>query len=188
MSRHFQFDECTLSGLYTIKRIPLKDTRGFFSRFYCADEFEKLGLQQPIAQMNHTLTVHKGAVRGLHYQHPPHTEIKIVSCLRGKVFDVAVDIRKGSPTFLKWHGEIISADNKTGLYIPEGFAHGFQALTENCELMYLHSTSYTATAEDGLNLTDPLLDINWPLAFSDCSDRDQNHPMIDNLFTGVHIQ
>ncbi len=188
MSRYYQFNECPLAGLYKIKRTPIKDNRGFFSRFYCAEEFKELGLQQPIAQMNHTLTLSVGAIRGLHYQHPPYTEIKIVNCLRGEVFDVVVDIRQGSPTFLKWYGEVLSAENQTGLYIPEGFAHGFQALTKNCELMYLHSAFYTASAEDGLNVADPALDITWPLAFADCSDRDQNHPMIDNSFAGVVIK
>ncbi len=187
MSQRFRFTECPLAGLYTIKRIPIEDNRGFFSRFYCAEEFRKLGLQQPIAQMNHTLTMVKGAIRGLHFQHPPYTETKIVNCVRGKVFDVAVDIRQGSPTFLKWHGEVLSAENKTGLFIPDGFAHGFQALTEDCELLYLHSAFYESSAEDGLNVADPILDIHWPLASSDCSDRDRNHSMIDKSFTGILI-
>ena len=187
MSGRFQFQECPLSGLYRVKRLPIKDTRGFFSRFFCAEEFKALGFRQPIAQMNHTLTVKKGAVRGMHFQHPPHSEVKIVNCLQGEVFDVVVDIRKGSPTFLKWHGEILSAENQTGLYIPEGFAHGFQALTNNCEMMYLHSTFYAPNAEGGLNVTDPALDISWPLAFTEYSERDQNHPMTDSSFTGVMV-
>ena len=129
----------------------------------------------------------KGAIRGLHYQHPPHAETKIVNCLRGKVFDVAIDIRRGSPTFLKWHGEILSAENKTGLYIPEGFAHGFQTLTEECELLYLHDTCYESTAEDGLNFLDPHFDISWPLMPTDCSNRDKNFSLINNSFAGVVI-
>ncbi len=187
MKRRFQFNECSLAGLYTIERIPIEDKRGFFSRFYCAEEFKEIGFREPIAQMNHTLTLRKGVIRGLHYQHLPYTETKIVNCLHGKVYDVAVDIRQGSPTFLNWHGEILSAENKTGLCIPDGFAHGFQALTDDCELLYLHSAFYTASAEDGLNFSDPMLDISWPLAVTDCSERDRNHSMIDNSFTGVKI-
>ncbi len=187
MSKRFRFNECPLAGVHTIKRILIEDTRGFFSRFFCTEEFRELGLQRPIAQMNHTLTVSKGAIRGLHYQNPPYAEAKIVNCLSGKVFDVAVDVRRGSPTFLKWHGEILSAENKTGLYIPEGFAHGFQALTENCELLYLHSAFYRSSAENGLNVADPRLGINWPLVLTDCSDRDRNIPMIENFFAGVVI-
>ncbi len=185
MTSRFVFQECPLAGLFTIRRRPLVDSRGFFSRFYCAEEFRALGLQQPIAQINHSLTTSRGAIRGLHFQHPPHGETKIVNCLRGKVFDVAVDIRRSSETFLKWHGEILSAENKVGLYIPDGFAHGFQALSDDCELLYLHSSPYTASGEDGLNVNDPTLAISWPLAMEDCSERDQNHPMIDNSFVGV---
>jgi dTDP-4-dehydrorhamnose 3,5-epimerase len=187
MIRRFIFKECSLSGLYTIRRIPIEDSRGFFARFFCAEEFKDIGLDQSIAQINHTLTVQKGTIRGLHYQHPPHCEIKIVNCLRGHVFDVVVDIRQDSPTFLKWHGEVLSEKNMKGLYIPQGFAHGFQALSKNCVLLYLHSSIYTASDEGGLNVIDPVLDISWPLPFADCSFRDKNIPMIDNSFLGVAL-
>jgi len=188
MSNRFVLEELSLVGLYTIKRQPTEDKRGFFSRFYCAEEFKEIGLYQPIVQINHTLTLKKGAVRGLHYQHSPYTETKIVNCLRGKIFDVAVDLRQGSPTFLQWHGEILSEENKIGLYIPDGFAHGFQALTENCELLYLHSAFYRASAEAGIHVADPVLDISWPLAFTDYSERDQNCSLIDSSFVGVTIK
>ncbi len=131
-----------LDGLKVIIRKPIEDPRGFFCRFFCAEEFLEAGFQKSISQINHTFTRGKGAVRGLHFQYPPHAEGKIVSCLRGEVYDVAVDIRKGSPTFLHWHGEILSAANQRSLLIPEGFAHGFQTLTENCELLYLHSERF----------------------------------------------
>lgn len=187
MRNRFEFNECPLAGLYSVKRNPVHDMRGFFSRFFCAAEFDNMGLTFSIAQMNHTLTLQKGSLRGLHFQYPPYSEKKIVNCLRGQVFDVAVDIRKDSPTFLQWHAEVLSAENKTSIYIPEGFAHGFQTLTDDCELLYLHSSFYRASAEGGLNYADPILNINWPLPLADCSDRDRHHPMIGESFAGVSV-
>jgi dTDP-4-dehydrorhamnose 3,5-epimerase len=170
-----------------IERQRLTDHRGYFSRFFCAEELLAVGFALPIAQINDTLTLQRGAVRGLHFQHPPHAEDKLVSCLRGEVFDVAVDLRFGSDTFLKWHAEILSADNCKSLLIPQGFAHGFQALSDNCELLYLHSRAYVPGAEAALNVRDPALNINWPLTFTDISDRDSGHPQITRSFTGIRI-
>jgi dTDP-4-dehydrorhamnose 3,5-epimerase len=161
------------------------DHRGFFSRFYCAEEFAEVGFALPVAQINHTLTRQRGAVRGLHFQYPPHSEDKLVSCLRGEIFDVAVDLRRGSPTFLRWHGEILSAENCHSLVIPQGFAHGFQALSDDCELIYLHSRPYAAGAEGALNMRDPALAIAWPLPFTDISERDSRHPYLTGEFTGI---
>jgi dTDP-4-dehydrorhamnose 3,5-epimerase len=185
MSQLFDFSETPLSGLVRIKRLPLLDNRGFFSRFYCAEEFKRIGLKQPIAQINQSLTRHKGSIRGMHFHYQPDTETKIVACTRGEVFDVAIDIRNGSSTFLHWHAELLSADNMHSLYIPAGFAHGYQALTDNCELIYLHTGFYTADGEGALNAMDPMLSINWPLDVADISDRDRNHPMLDSNFEGV---
>ena len=187
MSQRFKFTETPLEGLYKIERKPVMDSRGFFTRFYCADEFRQIGFTKPIAQMNHTLTKNKGTIRGLHYQHPPHTETKIVTCIRGEIFDVALDIRKNSATFLQWHAEILSAENQASLYIPDGFAHGFQTLTNDCELIYLHSVYYHSDAEDGLNVKDSKLGIEWPLDIVETSERDCNYPMIDQDFTGINI-
>jgi dTDP-4-dehydrorhamnose 3,5-epimerase len=145
------------------------------------------GITKSIAQINHTITRKKGAVRGLHFQHPPHAETKVVSCLRGEIFDVAVDLRSGSPTFLQWHGEILSAGNRKSMLIPEGYAHGFQALTEDCELIYLHTAAYHPEAEGALNVADPRLNIAWPLPFVDLSDRDRSHPLIDKIFHGIDL-
>jgi len=124
-------------------------------------------------------------VRGMHFQYPPHAEVKIVSCLRGEVFDVAVDLRQSSPTFLEWHGEIIAADNHKSVVIPEGFAHGFQTLGEECELLYFHTASYQADSEGGLNVQDKKLAIQWPLPITGQSPRDLAQPMIDDDFAGV---
>lgn len=181
----FTFHPASLPGLSVIERMPIEDDRGFFCRFYCTEEFARAGFRKPVAQMNHTLTRVKGSVRGLHFQHPPHAEAKIVSCIRGEVFDVAVDIRSGSPTFLRWHGEILSAANRKSMLVPEGFAHGFQTLAENCELIYLHNSPYTRDAEEGLNVLDPRLAIAWPLGITELSERDRTHSMLTAAFTGI---
>lgn len=187
MSQRFNFIPGKLAGLYRIERKPISDSRGFFSRFYCAEEFKSMGLNAPIAQMNHTYTKVKGAIRGLHFQFPPHSETKIVTCIAGEVFDVAIDIRHNSPTFLQWHAEILSANNRASFFIPDGFAHGFQTLTEDCQLLYLHSAMYQQQSEGALNAMDEKVAIEWPLAISDISERDQNHLMIDSKFTGVTL-
>lgn len=174
-----------LAGLKRIERQQLGDARGYLSRLFCADELEAAGWNAPVAQINHTFTALRGTVRGLHFQHPPHAEMKLVSCLRGEVFDVAVDIRAGSATFLHWHAERLSADNGLALLIPKGFAHGFQALSDNAELLYCHSAVYNAGAEGGLNPKDARLAISWPLAIAEISARDAQHPMLGQGFTGV---
>jgi dTDP-4-dehydrorhamnose 3,5-epimerase len=181
----FDFISTPLPGLTLVQRKPIVDERGFLARFWCAEEFSVAGWTRPIAQINHTLTRRRGAVRGMHFQHPPHAEIKLVSCLRGEIFDVAIDLRKGSPTFLNWHGAALSAANQRSLLIPEGFAHGFQALTDDCELLYLHSAPYTPAAEGALNPTDPRLAIAWPLAIGELSDRDRNHSMLGGNYEGI---
>jgi len=140
-----------------------------------------------IAQINRTLTAHRGTVRGMHYQTPPHAEAKLVSCLRGTVFDVAVDVRRGSPTFLHWHAQRLSADNHHSLLIPPGFAHGFQTLEDNCELLYLHTAAYAAQAEAALNARDPRLDISWPAPINVQSPRDAAHPLLAGDFQGVEL-
>lgn len=183
----FDCIDTPLLGLKVIQRKLIEDSRGFLSRFFCANEFNAYGFNKAVSQINHTLTRQKGAVRGLHYQQPPHTEVKLVSCLRGEVFDVAVDLRKNSPTFLQWHGEVLSENNQRSFLIPEGFAHGFQTLTEDCELIYLHSAPYIKEAEAALNVTDPKLDIAWPLNMTELSERDRLHPMIKLDFEGIAV-
>ena len=183
----FDFHDMPLPGLKLVQRKPIADARGFFARFYCAEEFRAAGLDKPVAQINHTLTRSKGAVRGLHFQHPPHAETKLVSCIAGAVFDVAVDLRAGSPAYLRWHGEILSAENQRSLLIPEGFAHGFQTLTEDCELLYLHTAPFHPGAEGAVNIADPALAIQWPLPVSELSERDRTHPFIDAHFSGIRL-
>jgi dTDP-4-dehydrorhamnose 3,5-epimerase len=181
----FAITDLPLAGLKCIERRRVGDARGNIARLFCADELRVAGWIRPVAQINHTCTATKGTVRGLHFQHPPHAEMKLVSCIRGEVFDVAVDIRRGSQTFLRWHGERLSADNNRALLIPEGFAHGFQALSDDAELVYCHSAPYAAAAEGGLDPQDPELGIQWPLPIAGLSARDAQHPRLDGCFTGV---
>jgi dTDP-4-dehydrorhamnose 3,5-epimerase len=176
-----------LAGLKIVERQQLGDSRGFFSRLFCCNELAAAGWHKPIAQINQTITQKQGTVRGMHFQHTPHAEMKLVTCLRGAVWDVAVDLRNGSPTFLKWHAEELSAANHRALLIPEGFAHGFQTLTDDCELIYLHSMAYRQESEAGLNLYDPMLSITWPQVINELSTRDAQHPMLDHQFQGITL-
>jgi dTDP-4-dehydrorhamnose 3,5-epimerase len=174
-----------LAGLRRVERQRLGDARGFFTRLFCAEELRSAGWVEAVAQINHTMTARRGTVRGMHFQRPPHAEMKLVSCIRGEVFDVAVDLRRGSPTFLRWHAEPLAAGNNRALLIPQGFAHGFQALTDDAELIYCHSAAYDAAAEGCLNPRDARLAIAWPLPIVEMSARDESAPMLDETFSGV---
>lgn len=187
MSSRFDILDTPLQRLKLIQRKPIGDQRGYLERMFCAEELQSLIPGKGIVQINHTLTAKRGTVRGLHFQYPPHAETKFVSCLRGEVFDVAVDLRQGSPTFLRWHSEILSADNYKSLLIPEGFAHGFQTLIESCELLYFHTAKYQPGAEGGLNAQDPRLDIRWPEAVLELSSRDVALPRVTEAFLGVVV-
>lgn len=184
MSR-FELSKTPLAGLKIVTRRMMGDHRGFLARLFCMSELGAAGWDKPVVQINHSYTAGCGTVRGLHLQMPPHGEMKLVSCLRGEVWDVAVDVRQGSSTFLKWHGVRLSRENGRALLIPEGFAHGFQTLTNDVELLYCHSASYMPLAERGFNPLDPLLHISWPLEITRMSDRDQAHAMISEAFKGV---
>lgn len=186
MSR-LTIQDLPLAGLKRIERQRLCDERGFFARLFCREELAQAGWTQPVIQINHSATARRGTVRGLHYQRPPHAEMKLVTCIRGEVWDVAVDLRAGSPTFLQWHAERLSQENGIALLIPEGFAHGFQALTDDVELIYCHSAAYCPQAEAGLLPTDPRLAIPWPLPIGMISERDAGFPAIDAMFQGVRL-
>jgi len=185
MSTRFDILDTPLPGLLVLQRKPIGDSRGYLERLYCTEELQALAPGKHIAQINHTLTANRGTVRGMHFQRPPHTEIKFVSCLRGEIFDVAVDLRYNSPTLLRWHAELLSADNHKTLVIPEGFAHGFQTLTDECEMLYFHTAAYQHEAETGLNAQDPRLAIQWPFPVSGLSPRDAAHSLLGDDFTGV---
>lgn len=177
----FEVQPTKLAGLQVITRQPIVDSRGWFERAYCFDTFTQLGINKTISQINRSFTLQKGSVRGMHFQTTPFAETKVVSCLKGEVFDVAVDLRAGSPTFLEWHGEVLSADNQRSLLIPEGFAHGFQTLSADCEMLYLHTQKFDPASSSGINPLDPKLAISWPLAVTEMSEGDKYRPMLDNF-------
>lgn len=183
----FKIHPTPIKSLEIIERRPVGDARGFLTRVFCAAELSLAGWRQAVAQINHTGTRKKGIVRGMHFQYPPHAEFKLVSCLRGRIWDVAVDLRAGSPTFLRWHAEELSADNCRALLIPAGCAHGFQALTDEVEMLYVHSAPYVAESEGGLQPLDPLLAIPWPLPIAEISERDAGHPLLDQHFRGIAV-
>jgi len=187
MSTHFDILETPLKGLQLIHSKPLGDSRGYLERLFCQLELAELLKGEAIAQINHTLTAKTGTIRGMHFQYPPCAETKFVTCLKGEVFDVAVDVRPGSPTFLRWHGELLNAANHNTLLIPEGFAHGFQTLNDECEMLYFHTAAYHRDAEGALNAFDPALAIQWPLPVTEQSTRDKEHPMIQHDFPGVAL-
>jgi dTDP-4-dehydrorhamnose 3,5-epimerase len=186
MSR-FAVLDTPISGPKIIERFRHADERGFFSRMFCADELQTAGWSRPVAQINQTLTRRQGAVRGMHFQLPPDAEIKLVNCVRGRVFDVAVDLRQGSPTFLKWYGVELSPENGRALLVPEGFAHGFQALAPDCELIYFHSRAYQPVSEGALHPREPRVGVAWPLEITELSARDEGRPMLTSAFQGISV-
>ena len=176
-----------LPDLFEIALCPHEDARGRFTRLFCEQELSAIRPGLHFTQINLSETRICGSVRGLHYQAPPAAEAKLIRCLRGRVFDVAVDIRTDSPTFLQWHAERLSADNGCALLIPPGFAHGFQALCDHAALLYCHSTAYAPTAEAGLHPLDPRLGIAWPLPVGSLSPRDAGQALLPDDFEGVRL-
>jgi len=181
-----KFTETTLSGAFIIDIEPRSDDRGFFARTFCQKEFEAHGLNPCVAQCNLSLNHKAGTLRGLHYQTPPATEAKLVRCIRGAIFDVIVDLRPDSPTYLQHVGVELSADNRRALYVPDLFAHGYQALTDGAEALYQVSEFYTPGVEAGLRYDDPALAIEWPLAATVISDKDQSWPLLNAVSPGAH--
>jgi dTDP-4-dehydrorhamnose 3,5-epimerase len=182
-----RFIQTNIKGLYVIHPEPIEDKRGKFYRLYCQNELKEIGHHKNIVQINYSFTKKKGSIRGMHFQYLPKAEIKLVKCIAGSVFDVAIDLRKFSSTFLKWHSEIISAENMKTLYIPEGFAHGFQTLEDNCELLYIHTEVYSPEHEGSVRYDDPIIDIKWPLEITDISKRDSENKLLDDSFKGIEI-
>lgn len=176
-----------LNDAWIIETNLFQDERGRFARFFCQDALTSIQPDISIKQINHSVTVQQGAIRGMHFQHPPMVEDKLIRCLQGSIFDVMVDLRKDSETFLQWHGEILSSENLKMLYIPKGFAHGFQTLESNCELLYLHTEFYSPANEGGLRYDDPRIGIQWPMPANELSNRDQKHPLINDDFKGITL-
>lgn len=185
MMSRFDFQQTSLSGLTVVKRGRHSDDRGFFSRLFCVSQLSAHGWVGPIEQINHSFTRRCGTVRGMHYQTAPHSEMKLVTCIKGKIWDVAIDLRENSPTFLQWHGEILSEGNLTALFISEGFAHGFQSLSDDVEIIYCHNKAYRPDHELALNPVDPTLKLQWPIEISEMSERDKNHRWVAKNFKGI---
>ncbi|KKM20711.1 hypothetical protein LCGC14_1642710 [marine sediment metagenome] len=182
-----RYKETELKGLIIIEVVPFQDHRGKFYRVYCKNELKNIGYNKELMQINQSLTNKKGIIRGMHFQYPPKAETKIIKCLKGSIFDVVIDLRNRSSTFLHWHSEILSAENMKMLYIPEGFAHGFQSLEDNSELLYFHTEFYSPDYESGIRYDDPKIGIKWPLEIDDISERDRSFNLIDNDFKGLTI-
>lgn len=176
-----------LEGVKVIEATTLQDERGEFSRIFCEHELQIVLNKKTIKQINRSMTRKIGAVRGMHFQYAPYAEIKIVRCLKGRVFDVAVDLRKDSLTFLKWFGIELSPQKNIALVIPEGCAHGFQVLTEDSELLYLHTAPYTPLSEAAIRFDDPMIGIAWPTTPTDLSQRDLSHPYLNEVFKGISV-
>jgi dTDP-4-dehydrorhamnose 3,5-epimerase len=181
------FEQIPIAGAWVVLLDPYRDNRGMFVRTFAGEEFARIGHSDPIAQVNHSTTLKKGAIRGMHYQVEPMAEIKIVRCLRGEVFDVIVDLRAGSQTFLQWYGLPLSAANMRMMYVPKGCAHGFQVLQPESELLYFHTAAYSPQYEKAVRYDDPSIGIRWPLPASDVSERDKSHPLLTKDFAGLAL-
>lgn len=182
-----QFLPTPLSGAFTIELEKRGDDRGFFARYFCEDEFAKAGLETRFKQINTSLSARAGTLRGMHYQLPPSAEVKVVRCVRGSLWDVIVDLRPQSPSFGKWFGAELNAENRTMMYVPRGFAHGFVTLTDDAEAIYLVSDSYDPKSERGMRYDDPWHGIVWPREPVDISDKDRNWPLFDKEFHGIDL-
>jgi len=171
-----KFVPTPLGGAYVIELEPSFDERGFFARSWSAEEFKERGLAARMAQCSISFNTRKGTLRGMHYQSEPHAEAKVVRCSAGAMYDVLVDLRRGSPTYCRWFAVELSADNRKLLYVPEGIGHGFQTLTDNTEIFYQISQDYRSDASRGVRWNDPAFAIDWPIANPILSERDRSFP------------
>jgi dTDP-4-dehydrorhamnose 3,5-epimerase len=180
-----RFLKTPLDGAYTIQLERRGDDRGFFSLFFCEKEFAAAGLETRFVQINNSLTGTRGTLRGLHYQLPTAAEVKVVRAVKGALWDVIVDLRADSPTYLRWFGAELTEDNRSVMYVPRGFGHGFITLTDNVEALYLDSAFYAPEAERGLRWNDPAIRIDWPAEPEEMSDKDRKWPDLDPKFHGL---
>lgn len=172
------YHETSLADAVVVESEPRGDERGSFARTMCRQEFIEHGIKADFVQQNSSASALAGTLRGMHFQLSPHTEAKFVRCIRGRIVDVIVDLRRNSPTFMKHEQFELSATNNRMLYVPEGFAHAFQTLVDDCEVTYLVTAPYTPEAERGLRYSDPLLNIDWPLPVSNISPKDAAWPLL----------
>lgn len=180
-----KFDATPIEGLWQIETAPHRDERGSLTRLFCAEAFEHVSPGLRFVQVNHSVTLGRGTIRGLHFQRAPAAEWKLIRCLRGRVFDVTVDLRDGSATFGRWNAVELSQENQREILIPPGCAHGFQTLSADCELLYQHSEPYTPGCEDGVRHDDPRLAIHWPEPEVGMSPRDRGFRLMTSDFEGV---
>ena len=173
-----KFIETAIQGLFEIEVERLEDERGFFARAFCKKEFAAMNLCQVFVQSNISFNKNKGVIRGMHFQAHPFDEVKLVTCIQGSIFDVAIDMREDSPTYLKWHGCDLDGKNNKSLYVPAGFAHGYQTLETNTAVSYMVSNYYSPSHERGVRYDDPLVNINWPLPTSVMSERDRERKFL----------
>jgi dTDP-4-dehydrorhamnose 3,5-epimerase len=173
------FQEMRLPGAFIIEPEPLADQRGFFARTWCRREFSERGLSPDLVQCNISSNARKGTLRGMHFQVAPHAEVKLVRCTRGAIYDVIIDLRPSSPTYLQWIAVELSALDYRQLYIPEGFAHGFQTLVDDSDVFYQMSEFYHSESARGVRWDDPAFGITWPLEVTAISTRDQNYPLLE---------
>lgn len=173
------FNETALQGAFLIEIKKIEDHRGFFGRAWCQQEFEQAGINSNIRQINTSLTHKKGTIRGMHYQIDPHQEGKLIRCTRGRIYDVMIDLRPDSPTFMQWIGHELSENNYRMVYVPENFAHGFVTLEDHCEVYYPVTEFYTPGSERGIRYNDPAFKIEWPIDIEVVSDKDMSHPDFD---------
>jgi len=180
-----KFVQTPIPGVFEVRHELRSDPRGGFKRQYCEREFAAAGLNTNWVQVNHSVTLGRGSIRGMHFQRPPRAEAKLVSCPVGKAFDVVIDLRRGSDTFLHWTA--VEIHERRSCYIPEGCAHGFQALIDEVHLIYQHSVYYTPGAEGGVRFDDPAIGIQWPLPIGAVSDRDRSFVRIGEDFEGIAL-
>ena len=180
-----KFLKTPLEGAYLISLEKLGDERGFFARTFCELEFSKIGLFSKFVQVNNSLTESKGTIRGMHYQLPPSSEVKLVRCIHGSLYDVIIDLRPDSSSFGKWFGSELSAENRQMMYVPKGFGHGFVTLENHTETFYFASDFYSPTLERGIRYDDPYFGIDWPISITESSEKDKNFPVSDPDWHGV---
>ncbi len=173
------FTETSLKGAFLVELNKLKDDRGFFARGFCRNEFEQHGIEPFVAQVNISMSVQKGTLRGIHYQVAPHEETKLIRCTRGSVYDVIIDLRPDSATYRQWIGVDLTEDNYRMLFLPRGFGHGFLTTSENAEVTYMVSEFYTPGAERGIRWNDPAIGIDWPANVNSITEKDANWPLLN---------
>ena len=181
------FEETEIKGCFIIKANPVEDERGWFGRFFCKNEIKPFFDNFEIVQINHSFNKKKGSFRGMHYQKPPFAEAKLIRCVAGSIVDFVLDIRKNSPTFLKWISVELSSANRKSIYLPKGMAHGFQTLTDNTELIYYHNVFYNKDSDSGIRYNDPLINIKLPLDITVISDKDIKYLLLDSNFKGIQV-